>query len=124
MTTNIIPMRTGIPQWTFADRVRKVRRDLKWTQGKMAAALGVQEAAYSAWETGRNTPDLAKVAPKLEEITGVDRAWFLGWADNNAPDPEGAEGGQSGRRDSNSQHSAWNDDTVIELFPTRQAIAA
>lgn len=40
--------------WTFADRIRKVRRDvLAIDQGEFATRLGVTRQAYAAWESGR-----------------------------------------------------------------------
>lgn len=126
MTANVIEFRIKLPVWTFADRLRKVRRESGLGQVEFADALGVGRQTYAAWETGRNTPrDLANAAEQLEAVTGVPRAWFLGWMDN-APEPsDGPEGGGSGRRDSNSQHSAWNaDTTVIELFPSQQELEA
>lgn len=81
-----------IPQWTFAERVRKARRDLGIRQNDFAERLGVSLSAYSAWETGRNTPDIAKVAPRLEAATGIPRTWFLGWEDES-PHPDGPGGG-------------------------------
>ena len=66
----------------------------------MAAQLEVGDKAYSAWETGRNTlQNIADIAVRLERLTGVPRAWFLGWDEEvaaitqNAPFPkEGGEG--------------------------------
>lgn len=43
-----------VPQWTFADRMRKIRTDvLALHQHEMAKELGVTKAAYAAWESGR-----------------------------------------------------------------------
>ena len=113
MTNDVLTFPNAVPVWTFADRLRKVRRDKGLTQDALAASLGIERPRYAGWESGRNAPrDLTDVAEKLEKATGVPRAWFLGWMDN-APDPvTGAEGGQSGRRDSNSQHSAWKAETL------------
>lgn len=61
----------------------------------MAGKLGVSQATYSAWETGRNVPTRdSEIAVKLENVTGVAREWFLGWADES-PHPEGPDGGNS-----------------------------
>jgi len=92
MTTNIVEMSLHIPQWTFADRLRKVRRDRKLTIDQMAETLKVGVKAYGAWEAGRNTPsDIANLAVRLERVTGVPRAWFLGWVDES-PRPEEPDG--------------------------------
>lgn len=85
----VIPMNTRVPEWTVAERLRKGRRDAHLTQADIAARLGIKESRYSAWETGRNTPDIAELAPKLEEITGVSRLFYIGWLDSNNPPPGG-----------------------------------
>jgi transcriptional regulator with XRE-family HTH domain len=70
----------GVPDWTFADRVRKVRRDvLGIEQAEFADRLGVTRQAYAAWESGRNEPrGLVAVAREIEQISGVPAAWILG----------------------------------------------
>lgn len=95
MTLNpVAPLNARVPEWTFAERLRKVRRDLKWTQDKMADLLDVKRSTYEAWETGRNKPDVAELAERLETITGVSRLWFVGWADAGFP---GGPGGTNTR---------------------------
>lgn len=102
MSTNVIQMPNRIPQWSFADRIRKVRRDAHMTIEQMAVALGVGDKRYAAWETGRNTPaDITDIAVRLERVTGVPRTWFLGWIDED-PRPDGPDGGsESHLRESN-----------------------
>lgn len=88
MSLNVTRFPRRIPEWTFAERVRKVRRDLGLTQEEMAAKLAVGDKRYSAWESGKNTPsDIAEIAVTLERVSGVPRTWFLGWADEEAPPP-------------------------------------
>ncbi len=88
MSVNVTRFPRGVPQWSFADRARRVRRDLGMTQEAMADRLGVGLKAYSAWESGKNTPeDLPQIAVDLEQITGVERSWFLGWLDDDPPQP-------------------------------------
>jgi transcriptional regulator with XRE-family HTH domain len=93
MTLNpVVPIRARIPEWTFAERLRKGRRDAGLSQKDLAARLEVKESTYSAWETGRNTPDILELAPKLEMLTGVSRLFYIGWAESNNPEPpEGIE---------------------------------
>lgn len=86
-TAKITPLKGRIPQWTFAERARKVRRDLGLTQEEMAGELGINPKRYAAWESGKNTPDdILAIATKFETISGVPRTWFLGW---NDPTPIG-----------------------------------
>jgi transcriptional regulator with XRE-family HTH domain len=87
----VAPLNARVPEWTFAERLRKARRDLGWRQADMAERLGVKPSTYEAWETGRNKPDVADVAEKLEGVTGITRLWFVGWTDGGtAPDPGGS----------------------------------
>lgn len=69
-----------VPTWTFADRLRKIRRDVvDMEQAEFAEALGARRPAYSAWEAGRNQPrDLVAFARRVELLTGVPAAWVLG----------------------------------------------
>jgi ribosome-binding protein aMBF1 (putative translation factor) len=93
MTLNpVAPLNARIPEWTFAERLRKARRDLKWTQAEMASRLDVKLSTYEAWETGRNRPDVAQLAERLERITGISRIWFVGWADGTPSGPDGHGG--------------------------------
>lgn len=80
---------TPLPQWTLADRLRKIRRDRHLTQGRMAAALGVKSVTYGAWEAGRNRPDdVVAVARHIEELFGVPAAWTLGVLGDSMPHPQ------------------------------------
>lgn len=74
-----------IPQWTFGDRVRKVRRELRWSQRDLAAkltdALGrpVSTKSVGAWEADLNLPQhLVDIAQALQDITGIPASWILG----------------------------------------------
>lgn len=88
-----------VPQWTFGDRLRKVRREAarltetgKLTQDQMAARLGVQVKAYSAWEADQNRPDdIVEIARRVEEEFHVPATWMLGLED----DPKRPTGGDS-----------------------------
>ncbi len=109
MSADVTPL-GHLPRFGFDDRIRRVRRDMGIDQGKMAELLGIDRQTYSAWESGRNKPrSVVAIAEKLEEISGVPRQWFLGWMDDQPPSGGGPE---SGRRDSNPQHSAWKAETL------------
>lgn len=72
------------PTWTFADRLRKVRRLLGLTQNAFAEQLGENRSAYIAWESDLNLPrDLVAVARKVEAASGVPASWMLGLDDGN-----------------------------------------
>lgn len=69
----------GVPSWSLADRLRKVRRDRRLTQEEMAAALGVKAVTWSSWESGRTRPhDVVDLASSIELKFGVPAAWVLG----------------------------------------------
>ena len=102
--------RRPAPRWGFGDRLRLVRRDLGLTQAEMADRIGVGLKAYSAWESGASRPaDLPRTAEHLQETTGIDRTWWLGWGDGS---PDGLP-----RLDSNQQPAGYSADWP-ELDPT------
>lgn len=69
-----------IPEWTLGDRLAKARSVAGLTQKEWAEKLSVSPGAIAAWETDRNRPrDLAETAQQIEELTGIDPAWLLGF---------------------------------------------
>jgi DNA-binding XRE family transcriptional regulator len=75
-----------IPEWTFGDRLRKIRRDVAYAdQGTFAHSIGVTRQAYASWEAGRSQPrDLVALSKRIELLTGVPAAWLLGLNDEGA----------------------------------------
>lgn len=73
-----------IPDWSFGDRMRKIRRDIMdIEQTEMAELLGVKKQAYAAWETGRSQPrDILTLAKRVELATRVPASWLLGFGDD------------------------------------------
>lgn len=72
-------MTSPVPQWSLADRLRKIRRDRHLTQEQIAHELGVKAVTWSAWEAGRTRPhDVVGLAGSLEQRYGVPAAWTLG----------------------------------------------
>lgn len=71
---------TTIPEWTLGDRLAKARSTAGLTQAAWGEKLNVSSATVAAWETDRNRPrDLAGIATQIEELTGIDPAWLLGF---------------------------------------------
>ncbi len=73
------PAGPWVPEWSFGDRLRKVRRETGMTQRGFAALLGVPEPRYAAWEADRATPsNVVAVAKTAQLATGVPASWLLG----------------------------------------------
>lgn len=119
------------PSWTFADRLRKVRREVAHlTQEKMAMELTVGDKAYSAWESGKNNPsatDMVELAKRIAfrwrgEVTA---AWMLGVADDDqTPPPAGSDGPNSDdipSRTENNQPGDWESPSTVTHLPRRRA---
>lgn len=68
-----------IPHWTFADKLRKIRRSLGLSQTELADVLERNDRTVAAWETGRNEPkDIVAVANRIQMAYGVPATWILG----------------------------------------------
>lgn len=118
MSADVIQMPSAVPEWELSDRLRRVRRNLAMKQPEFAERLGYSASTYSAWESGRNVPEnIVDVAERLQYVTGVPRAWFLGWMDN-APTPT-PEGGERARQDSNLRPRDYKGEGSVCVFPTR-----
>lgn len=61
---------------TLAERIKAIRSQYGITQGALAAALGVNQTAISAWEKGRNEPTATMLA-KLANSYGISMDWLL-----------------------------------------------
>lgn len=73
--------RVHIPEWTFADRLRKARVDAGLDQREFATQLGVKAPTYAAYESGRANPrfrDVFTFAERVEKVTGVPAYWLVG----------------------------------------------
>jgi transcriptional regulator with XRE-family HTH domain len=96
-------MTVVIPEWTFADRLRKARQSVDLNQRDFAERLGVGAPAYGQWEAGNNRPrDLVALAKRVELLTKVPAAWLLdlgptpasteSWAPDGRSKPRSVEG--------------------------------
>lgn len=69
----------SLPEWTLADRLRKIRRDRHMTQEQIATELGIKAVTWSSWESDRTHPaDVLGLAVNIERRFGVPAAWTLG----------------------------------------------
>jgi transcriptional regulator with XRE-family HTH domain len=69
----------------FRQRLRRARVKEGLSQEALAERVGVTARTVINWETGVNSPELAKI-PKIAAATGVKPAWFFAGEDEE-PDP-------------------------------------
>lgn len=76
--------------WTFGDRIRKIRRAVNASQGDFAAALGETRESLSTWESGRvaQPRNVVAIAKRIELAYGVPATWTLG-LETKRPGPSG-----------------------------------
>ncbi len=80
-------------EWSFGDRIRKIRRAVDASQQDFADKIGQSRDTLSAWESGRNTPrGIVAIAKRIELAYGVPASWTLGLQEA-PPRPDGPEGG-------------------------------
>ena len=81
--------------WTFGDRVRKIRRASGDSQETFAQRIGQKKESLAAWETGRNAQPrgVVAIARRIELAYGVPAVWTLGLETQQGPHPEGPDGG-------------------------------
>lgn len=112
--------------WTFGDRIRKIRRAVNVSQGEFADAIGRTRESLSTWESGRiDAPrDVVAIAKRIELAYGVPASWTLGLETKNAPGPGGP--GASARSEGFEPPTFWSgvsgpaeqhSGDVVELFP-------
>lgn len=79
-----------VPQWSLADRLRKIRRDSHLSQEDFAHALGIKPTTYAAWEIGRNQPERpVELAMAIQDAFDVPAAWTLGVMSDGRPSARG-----------------------------------
>ena len=84
-----------IPEETFGDRLRRIRRGVGLNQEAFVARLDncVGIKAYGSWEAGSREPRGAVAfAKRIELAFGVPAAWTLG-LDVGSPGPTSPDGG-------------------------------
>ncbi|MEY8260638.1 helix-turn-helix transcriptional regulator [Oscillospiraceae bacterium 50-60] len=61
----------------FAERLKKLRKESRWTSKEMAEFLGVSQRAYLYYESATHYPDVAGLM-KLADHFGVTTDYLLG----------------------------------------------
>lgn len=64
-----------VPQWTFADRLRKARKEACMSQETLAEATNIARSTINNYETGNTQPKKTYVKI-LAMATGVDHMWL------------------------------------------------
>ncbi|MFT9016443.1 MAG: helix-turn-helix transcriptional regulator [Acetobacter sp.] len=72
----------------IGQRIRKRRRELGWSMGKLGEALGVTYQQIQKYESGRNAVK-ASALPKLASALNVPLTWFFDVADPYAKGRKG-----------------------------------
>lgn len=67
-------------------RIREARERKRFTQGKIAADLGISRVSVTNWESGKTKPDLDKFGP-LARILDVSPSWLQALSDKESPPP-------------------------------------
>jgi DNA-binding XRE family transcriptional regulator len=128
------------PQWSWGDRLRKIRRVAGMQQADMAFLVGVPTQTFGTWEANRALPQRmvmelvsSKIAARFPKT--VSAAWLMGYgADGPLPTtPHGEVSGPDAqlyvigkheepslpRMDSNHQPCDLRFDAVQDAFSTR-----
>lgn len=66
----------------FGNRLRTLREQFHYTQGRLAEELYVSRQAVSGWETGKVQPDSVKLK-EISRLFGVSVEYLLGKEDNS-----------------------------------------
>ena len=65
---------------TFADRLRKLRKESNLTQGEFASKIGISRSSESMYETGKRRPSF-ELADNIAMFFNVDLNYMLGNSD-------------------------------------------
>lgn len=76
-------------EWTFGDRIRKIRRAVGVSQIEFAEVIGQGAKSVGAWELGTNAPrDVVAIAKRIRLAYGIPEEWTLGLETRKAPEPD------------------------------------
>lgn len=96
MSAQTNPASYWVPQWTFADRIRKARQSVEMDQKTFAMSISKTASAVAQWEAGNSKPrDIVNVAKSIEMLTRIPASWILGL---DTADPRAARDNESNMR--------------------------
>lgn len=67
----------------MAERIKKRRIEMGYTQEELAAKLGLQKSAIEKYENGRVKNIKRSVISKMAEILDCPPSYLMGWSDNS-----------------------------------------
>ena len=110
-----------VPEWTFGDRIRKIRREAGLSQGEFADRIERGVKSIAAWESGKNEPgDVVTVAKRIQATFGVRADWTLGLMDGHPTPGPGTPSGHSGT----SETISYPKSGALLAFPHRDLAMA
>lgn len=96
MSAQTNPASYWVPQWTFADRIRKARQSVEMDQKTFALNISKTPSAVAQWEAGNSKPrDIVNVAKSIEMLTRIPASWILGL---DTPEPRTAPASDANMR--------------------------
>lgn len=84
-----------IPEWTVADRLRKVRESAGYSQSELADLTGISRRTISNYEQGSPWKRTAVMAWAM--ATGYPYSWIVTGVDDGTNPPGDQEQGPTGR---------------------------
>ncbi len=69
-----------IPEFSFGDRLRKIRTDMGVSQKEFALMVGLTSSTLAAYESGNGNPrfkNAQALALQVQDVTGVAAWWLL-----------------------------------------------
>ncbi len=85
----------------FGEKVKKLRRDMKLSQGELAAKIGVSGRSVASYEAGTSYPRYKETYEALAAVLGVD-VNYLRTEDEEFLEEVGLQFGSRGQRQANA----------------------
>lgn len=115
-------------EWTFSDRIRKLRKATGLGQAEFAERIGVAPGTYSGWEASPTQPrGIVEVAQRIQhefgEQYGATANWVLGLENGTGRTPDGGPAGSAyAPRDSNPEPADFEGEqlALVHTLPLPQ----
>lgn len=106
MTQHTMPRPRKVPEWTFGERLRKVRREVRLTQEAFSRRVGLNDRTLAAYETDFRAPghrELMRIARTIEREFDYSSEWIVMGDGPTRPPTDGLP-----HLDSNQEHSGFS----------------